>query len=197
MEENSKQAVSPPLQDTPEVVAPEIEEKVLFEWTSPERAFQRRNRDFWITAIAILVLVSVIFVMIQEFYLVIALISVLFLYYVLSTVPPENITHKITNKGIYFGEAHYSWDLLERFWFQKTLGWDAVFFETKLRFPPQLSMIIDKESEDKLKEIIQKRIPLIQSSPSFIDKLTKWFAARLPLETRVEANTNSAPKDKK
>ena len=59
MEENSKQAVSPPLQDTPEVVAPEIEEKVLFEWTSPERAFQRRNRDFWITAIAILVLVFV------------------------------------------------------------------------------------------------------------------------------------------
>jgi hypothetical protein len=189
MEENTK--ISPPqtIQDTP-VVNPELnEEKVLFEWTSPERAFQRRNKDFWVTAIAILVLVSVIFIMVQEFYLVIALVSVLFLYYVLSTVPPEDIGHKITNRGVYFGEANYSWDLLERFWFGKSLGWDTLFIETKLRFPPQVSLIIDPKDKDKLQKILVKRIPMVQSSPSFVDKLTKWFATRLPLETRTDTDT--------
>ena len=43
------------------------EERVLFEWMAPERAFQRRDRDFWITAIAILVLVAVILIFIKEF----------------------------------------------------------------------------------------------------------------------------------
>ena len=75
------------------------EERVLFEWMAPERAFQRRDRDFWITAIAILVLVAVILIFIKEFFLIIALGSILFLFYVLSTVPPENIKNKLTNRG--------------------------------------------------------------------------------------------------
>jgi hypothetical protein len=171
---------------TEEIIDDGMEEKVLMVWEAAERAFKRRDRDFWITAIAILVLVGVIFIMIKEFFLVIALASILFLAYVLSTVPPENVVCKITNRGIYFGDSHYGWDLLERFWFKKSLDSDAVFFETRLRFPRQVSMIIDKSNEEKIKEIVAKRIPMMESSPSTIDKLTNWFAQRLPLEDRKE-----------
>jgi len=171
---------------TEEITDDGMEEKVLMVWEAAERAFKRRDRDFWITAIAILVLVGVIFFMIGEFFLVIALASILFLAYVLSTVPPENVVCKITNRGIYFGDSHYGWDLLERFWFKKSLDSDAVFFETRLRFPRQVSMIIDKSNEEKIKEIVIKRIPMMESSPSTVDKLTNWFAQRLPLEDRKE-----------
>ena len=54
------------------------EEKVLFEWEAPERAYKKRDRDFWITIIAILVLVSVILFLVKEFFLIGALISALF-----------------------------------------------------------------------------------------------------------------------
>jgi len=91
------------------------EEKTLFEWEAPERSFQKRNKDFWITAIAILVLFSVVLFFIEEFFLIVALTSVLFLYYVLSTVPPQQIKNKITNRYVYFGEAKYLWEDLESF----------------------------------------------------------------------------------
>lgn len=160
------------------------EEKVLMEWEAAERSFQRRDRDFWITAIAILALVSVIFIFIKEFFLVVALGSVLFLYYVLSTVPPGRVTNKITNKGIYFGELRYPWELLERFWFKNSLSSDLLMLETRLKFPRQISLVIPAESREKIKGIVSKRVPLLESSPGFVDKLTKWFGDRLPLEDK-------------
>jgi len=45
-------------------------------------------------------------------------------------------------------------------------------------------MVIKAEDREKLKEIIVKRIPLLNESPTFVDKLTKWFGEHLPLEDR-------------
>ncbi len=173
----------------PQTPEPEIfdqeEEHVLFSWTAPERSFQRRDRDFWITAVSILVLLSVILIFIKEFFLVMALFSVLFLYYVLSTVEPDTIQNQITNKGLYFGEMRYLWEILERFWFKKSLSNQMVFFETNLKFPRQIALVINPQDQEKIKEILKKRLPSFEDPPSFVDKLTKWFGERLPLEKRT------------
>ncbi|MFA6007878.1 MAG: hypothetical protein WC784_04535, partial [Candidatus Shapirobacteria bacterium] len=81
MEENQNMS-----SETPDV----NEERILFEWEAPERAYQKRNKDFWVTAVAILILVSVILIFIKEFLLIVALVSVIFMYYAMSTVPPKN-----------------------------------------------------------------------------------------------------------
>jgi len=160
------------------------EERTLFEWEAAERSFKKRDKDFWITVIAILILFSVVLVFIKEFFLVVALVSVLFLYYVLSTVPPSNIKNKITNRGIHFGDAKYGWDLLLRFWFKKSLNSELLEFETNLRIPRQISLVINEADKEKIKEVVLKKLPLVESSPNFVDKLTKWFGDRLPLEKR-------------
>lgn len=164
------------------------EEIVLFEWEALERSYKKRDKDFWITAVSILVLVSVILIFIKEFFLIVALLSILFLYYVMATVPPAMIKHKITNWGIYFGEARYSWDTFEKFWFSKSLGSEMVNLGTVLRFPRSISMVIDEKDKEKIKELITKKITLVESSPTFIDKLVKWAGERLPLEDRIEMN---------
>jgi len=160
------------------------EEKVLFEWEAPERSFKKRDKDFWITAIAILVLFSVVLIFIKEFFLVVALVSVLFLYYVLSTVPPRMVKNKITNRGIKLEGADYDWRILLRFWFKKSLNSELLELETNLRIPRQISLVINEADKEKIKGIVLKKLPLVESSPNFVDKLTKWFADRLPLEKR-------------
>lgn len=164
------------------------EEQSLFEWDAPERSFQRKDRDFWITAIAILVLVSIILFFVNEFPLILALVAVMFLYYALSTVPPGTIHNKLTNRGIYFGELRYDWALLTRFWFKKSLSSETIAFETNLRFPRQVTMVIDDKDKEKIKEIVLKIIPMLDESPTLVDKITKWFADRLPLEDKPEHN---------
>ena len=160
------------------------EEKILFESEAAERAYQKKDKDFWVTAIAILILVSVILIFIKEFFLIMALVSVLFLYYSLSVVPPENIKNKITNRGVYFGELKYDWTVLRKFWFKKSMSSLTINFETELRFPKMISLVIKSSDQEKLKEIVIKKIPLLENSPTFVDRLTKWFADRLPLEDR-------------
>ncbi len=165
------------------------DEKIRFEWVAPERAYQKKDKDFWITVISILVLVSVILFFVKEFFLIISLISALFLYYVLSTVPPQDIKYKLTNRGIYFGENRYEWDLFTRFWFKTSLSNEMIHFETILRFPQQISLVINKEDKDKIKDLVVKKLPLIDESPNFVDKLTKWVISKLPLEKK-ESETN-------
>ena len=172
------------------------EERVLIEWIAPERAFKTREKDFWITAVSILVLVAVIFIFIKEFFLVVALGSLLFLYYVLSTVPPANINYKITNRGIYFGESHYYWDTLEKFWLKPSLSTEMIHFGTILRFPRTVSLVIKAADKDKIKDMVVKRLPYVESSPNFVDKLTEWVAKRLPLEDRPSTAKAKISKEK-
>ncbi len=160
------------------------EEITLYEWTAAERAFQKKDKDFWITSIAILVLVSVILIFIKEFFLIIALGSLLFLFYVLSTVPPGEIKYRITNRGIYLGDTQYFWDIFEKFWFKPNLSSEMIHLGTVLRFPRVVSLVMKANDKEKLKEIFIKKIPMIESAPSFIDKLTAWAAEKLPLEKR-------------
>lgn len=177
----SKEKITKPASEKPEDLN---EEKTLFEWEGLERAFKTRDRDFWVTVVSILILVSVILIFIKEFFLIVALFSAIFLYYVLSTVPPAKIKNKITNRGIHFGEAKYEWSALRRFWFQKSLNSDMVLFETNLKIPRQIGLVINPDDQEKIKEIVVKKIPLLESSLTFVDKLTKWFLIRLPLENR-------------
>lgn len=160
------------------------EEKVLWEWTAAERAFQKKDKDYWITAIAILILVSVILVFIKEFFLIAALVSLLFLYYVMSAVPPGEAKYKVTNRGVYMGESPYYWNSLEKFWFSNSLSSEMINFGTMLRFPRAITLVIRPEDKEKLKDLIKRRIPLVENSPNFVDKLTRWFGERLPLENR-------------
>jgi len=160
------------------------EEVMIFEWEAAERSYKKRGKDFWITAISILVLLSVILFMVKEYFLIVALMAVLFFYYTLSTVPPLKVKNKITNRAIYIGEARYEWMLLARFWFEKSLDSRLLSIETRLRFPGQISMVINPNDEEKIKNIMLKKIPLLENSPGFVDKLTAWVAKRLPLEDK-------------
>jgi len=160
------------------------EEKTLIKWTAAERAFKKRDKDFWITAISILVLFSVVLIFIEEFFLIVALVSVLFLYYVLSTVPPQEVDYKITNRGIHFGDSKYSWDILLRFWFRKSLNVELLEFETNLRVPRQISLVIKESDKEEIKKIVLKKLPLVESSPNFVDKLAKWWSDKMPWEKR-------------
>jgi len=159
-------------------------EKDIFEWEQMERPFKKRDKEFWVTSLAILILVSVIFIYLKEFLLVVALSSALFLYYAMSTVEPNKIRYRITNRGIYWGDSRMEWDLLRRFWIKPNLDSEAVFFETHLRFPRQVSMIINPEDKETLKKIIARRVPCLDDSPEFVDKVTNWVSKKFPLETR-------------
>ena len=166
-------------------VLPVKEEKILFEWEALERPYQRKDREFWTTVLSILGLVCLILFFVKEWFLIATLIALIFLYYVLTTVPPQKTKYKITTKGIYLTPSQrVDWDLLRRFWFDQKWGHRLLHFETWLNFPRVVSFVVAKKSEKEITQILIKYLPQEKSAPNFLDKFSSWLTKKIPLESK-------------
>ncbi len=166
--------------------APLQEEKVLFKWEAVGRPFQKKDFEFWTTVIAILSLVCLILFFAKEWFLIVALISLVFLYYVLTTVEPRRVKHKITNKGIYFAgsEQCFDWPFLRSFWFSQKWGHGLVNVETAVNFPRILHLVFADKDKKKLEKVLSGYLPQEkeEAKKGFVDRFSAWLLKNLPLE---------------
>ena len=183
VKENSKEKKVPPVPaespspaQEPRIPQPE---KLLFSWTAPSRPFKRRDRDFWVTVIIITIIIGLVLFFAEGFMPVILIISVIFLYYILNTVEPENIDYKITTKGLKMADKLNPWDNLGRFWFTKRFNDQILVFEA-FTLGGRLEVVFKPTDKEKIKSILSKYLLHEEAPPSIIDKATNWFTKKLP-----------------
>lgn len=164
----------------PGIEKPQPEETV-FEWQAPSRPFKKRNRQYYTTIIAIVFLVSLILFFAGQFLPIAVVISVAFLGYVLSSVPPQTAVNKITTYGIRVEDQLYYWMEMGRFLFDKK--YDQPLFHVEIgRFPGRLTLLIGDSSNDELREILSQVLLEEKPKPTFIDKAAQWIQEKIPLE---------------
>lgn len=165
----------------PVVVRPEPE-KVLLSWRSPSRPFKMRNREFWVTIFVMGGILGLILFVIEGWMPVAVIVALVFLIYVMSTVPPEMVDHKITNKGVVFGERTYVWANLTRFWFEEQWGQKKVLIDA-LVLPGRLQMLLGDATEEDLRTVLKTY--LIEEKPKdvWMDKAVKWVNKKVPIES--------------
>ncbi len=154
-------------------------EKDLLTWTAAARPFKRRNREFFITVGAMAGVVGLVLFIIEGVLPLILLISLLFLFYVMSTVEPANIEYKITNFGIKVAGKRTDWNAMKRFWFVKRMDSELLIIET-FSLPGRLEMVIRPEIKKDIEKIISDYIPFEEQPASYIDKATTWVSGRVP-----------------
>jgi hypothetical protein len=156
-------------------------EITYLKWSSPSRLFKKRDKEF-ITNIAVIVFfLMVILVFAREFGLIAAVLSIVFFIYVMSTVPPENIEHRLTNFGLESGSQYYRWETLVEFWFEEQWG------QVKLVIRPAVGTLIyallGDQPKDKIKDIVAKQIPYREHpQKSWVDNAAHWISEKVPLE---------------
>ncbi len=156
-------------------------EEVLYSWGAPVRPFKRRNKDFFTTVLAIAFLMALILFFIEGFLPVLVIIALVFLVYVLSTVPPDDVEHSLTNRGVNFAGQHTYWDEITRFWFTTRFGSELLILET-LRAPGRIEMVINPEEKEKIQKILEDYVPFEEAAPNFLDKAATWLSKKVPLE---------------
>jgi len=175
-----KSSTESTLNNEPQAVVVRREpERDLVTWTAPARPFKRRDRQFYVTTFAIAGIVSLILFLAEGIMPVILIISLVFLYYVLSTVQPEDVEYKITTKGIKIAAKLTQWQYLNRYWFSKRFDNELMVVDTVL-LPGRIEFVISSEVKEKLKKEVSAYIPYEEVSPATLDKITNWFAAKLP-----------------
>lgn len=159
----------------------ESERTVYLAWKSPSRLFKKRDKEFFRNIAAILFLLLVILFFAREIALIFAVVAVAFLVYVFSTVPPEEIEHSITNKGIVTGGREYKWETLKIFWFEQQWGqWMVVIVP---EFGSRLIILLGDIEKERIKDILIKFLRFEEEpQKTLVDNAGAWLSHKIPLE---------------
>lgn len=160
--------------------------KILLEWESPARVFVPKDEKYVRTVLWVLLAIGVVLVFFKEFLLYAVFLALAFVSYVLRTVPPGEVTHKITEHGLVSATHDYLWKDLKDFWFTQRSDYFVLNVNTNLRFPPRLFLLFPKNDPSVSKEQI---VSLLSSHISFrelppentVDKLMDSLSQKFSL----------------
>lgn len=158
--------------------------KDLLVWQAPTRPFKKRGREYFSTIAAVVFLLAIILLFIKEWLLIGVIIALMFISYVLGTVPPQKATYKITTRGVTVGDKTYKWTELQRFWFSQKWDSQIIHFETLIVFPHQLQLVLGKTKKEEVKKIVEKYLTFEKPKKNFFDKATAWLEEKVPLESK-------------
>jgi len=154
-------------------------EKTLFSWKAPSRPFKRRNREFYVTVIAIAAIVGLVIFLAEGIMPVILIVSLVFLFYVLNTIEPEEVEYKITSRGIKVGQKLSPWTETIRFWFSQRYDSKLLIFQT-VNLPGRMELVVKDEDREEIKKTLKNYVLEEEIPPSSLDKLTNWISEKLP-----------------
>jgi hypothetical protein len=164
----------------PVVVKPDPE-TILLSWHAPSRIFKPRNREFWTTIFTMGGIIGLLLFFVEGWMPVAVIISFIFFIYVLSTVPPDHVEYKISNKGVIFGDRTYFWNKIVGYWFEEKWGQKVLHVDIYM-LPGRISMLLGDANEEELKEILKQYSVEQKPKDTFVDKSVKWIGKKVPLE---------------
>ncbi|PIR59662.1 MAG: hypothetical protein COU68_04245 [Candidatus Pacebacteria bacterium CG10_big_fil_rev_8_21_14_0_10_45_6] len=157
-------------------------EEVIFEWIAPERPFKKHNRQFFTTIWMIALLLSLIFFFAGQLPLIAVVLAVVFMIYMLFTIPPGIVSHKITTYGFRVEGKLYYWEEMGRFWLTKKYGQDLLHIEVG-RFPFQLTTLLSEELPENTMRLILSEILLEETpEPTAYEKMASWLHKKIPID---------------
>jgi len=157
--------------------------KIFLAWKAPVRPFKKRSREYFTTIGAMVFLLMIILLFLQEWFLIIVMMALTFLAYIMATVAPQTTEHKITNRGIITGGKRYFWPQLGRFWFSEKWNQPMLKIENFAGLPRHLVLLIDHLEKRKIKEILSKYLLFEEPEKTWVDKASHWLSRRVPLES--------------
>ena len=148
------------------------EKKVFLAWESLGR--HERGGDVGIkftrTFTIIGVFIGLVLMVMQEFFLILAVGSVIFVIQALTKAPPEMVKYELSNQGLLIDETLYYWNQLRRYFFITRDGGEAIAVDTTLGFPGRLFLSFNPKDKEEIKRIFDQRLYFIEEEPkTFLD----------------------------
>ena len=164
----------------PEEDFPIEKENILVEWSARTRPFKRYSREVYVQVISVAVLFGLILFLIEGIMPVLLIAAVVFLFYVFSTVEPDNVSYQMTSYGVRVGGDLKGWDEMGRYWFTTRTGHEILVMET-FSAPWRMELVIDSKSRKKIEENVSKYLHKHENPITYIDKASSWVSGRLKL----------------
>lgn len=159
-------------------------ENDLFTWVGPSRPFKTRSKEYYVTLFAITGLIGFVLFIAEGAMPVVLLIAIVFLFYVLSTVKPEDIEYKITNKGIKIFGKRNDWQTMGRFWFTRRFDSEILVVETFI-LPGRMELVVKPEDREVIRKYLSAYLQEEEVAATGLEKAANWFSSKLPGNNKV------------
>ena len=145
--------------------------KNMLEWTAPGRPFRKRGKQYYLTALLIMLLVEVILFLFSQYLLMLVVLSLIFVAFALSSVPPRDFTYIISDEGIRIEDSFFLWQELYDFYFRIRDNMETLHVRTQAFLPGELIITLGHEDREKIKHALIPYLPFREYvKPTFMDK---------------------------
>lgn len=175
---------APPPQAT--MMPPAYFHEELLSWHAPGRPFRHRSREYFINAFLITMAVEIILFLFSQYLLMVLILSLIFLSFVLASVPPHAFFYKISTEGILVEKDFFIWDELYDFYFLKEHGQQVLHITTRSFFPGELKLTLGEVTPEEVQNILLGFLPFREYvEPTFVQKAGDWLERTFPLEKEL------------
>lgn len=156
----------------------------FLEWHAPGRPFKEHSREYFVNGILIMAAVElIVFIIFKDFFLMAVIFSLVFMWIMLSIIPPHMFYYKITSEGIRVEDYFFLWDELYDFFFLKYHDKDVLYLTTRDFFPGELKIMLGDMPADAIKAVLLQYLPYREYvKPTFLEKSGNWLTKNFPLE---------------
>ena len=135
------------------------------------------------TLVKISAVFAMVLIILQEFFLLLLIGSMLFVRYVLAKVPPEQITYTFSTHGITIGPDTYYWPELLQFFFVDITGEHVVAVDIAGATIPRLFITYHAKDKEVIKEILGQHLAYLETPPkSTFDKTYESLMGKLAVK---------------
>ncbi len=166
----------------------------LFSWKAPLRAYKKRSTHILRFYMALSLLVSLVVFFFGDRILLVPILTLLFLFYVLTITPPPDVEHIITQFGVEAAGVTLRWEFLSHFYFTKRFGFDVLTLVSHPPYSYHAYLIIPtNEIKKEVAALFSKHLMYMEKPPKTItDKIVDFLSLLIPDDEDI-SNTAKPP----
>jgi len=133
------------------------EKEDLYSWEAPLRTQLKGFGGHLKKNLLIIAMVMGLFLLlIGEYFIILVVASVVFIGYILTATPPENVKYEITSHGINYVGQFYYWNELGNFFLTQDNGVPVLNIDVKDKIPARLFITLKEGDEEKPESFMDK-----------------------------------------
>jgi hypothetical protein len=157
-----------------------VQEKVLFEWTAPNKIEKTRQKTEVAQYILGIVIIALIFLLLNDLILSLVFIAGAFMWLVMLLSKPSFLRCQITTIGIKVEDQYYYWPQLTQFWFENRSETKILYLRNLISNINYVKLIILSEDEEKIKNTIGKYLLYKKPRQNMYEKTLEKIIDKLP-----------------
>lgn len=178
---------------------PPVNPQLVFSWKAPLRAYKRRSNSILRFYIALALLLSLIVFFFGDRVLLVPILTLLFLFYVLTITPPPEVDNLITTFGIETAGITLRWEFLSHFYYTKKFHFNVLTLVSNAPYFYHIYLIVpDDKIKMQINAILSKHVMYVEKPQrSLTDKMVDWLSNLMPDDEDVQTPLAPSPSPQK